>query len=77
MIHLPLLQLDRRYLYYTFVAGAHKILENQSEINNINVFRVSDKDTGTNLASTIRSVLDNIAPIGHIKLLQPTLPKLP
>ena len=68
MIHLPLLQLDGRYLYYTFVAGAHKILENQSEINNINVFPVSDKDTGTNLASTIRSVLDNIRPNRSYKI---------
>ena len=28
----------------------------------INVFPVNDKDTGTNLASTIRSVIDNIKP---------------
>jgi len=68
MIKLPVFQLDGRNLYYTFVAGAHKILENQSELNNINVFPVNDKDTGTNLASTIRSVIDNIRPNRSFKI---------
>lgn len=55
----PIFQLDGKQLYLTFVAGAQKILENQSEINKINVFPVADKDTGTNLASTVRAILDN------------------
>lgn len=54
--------IDGRVLYYAFVSGGKRILQNQSEINRINVFPVSDKDTGTNLASTIRSVIDNIKP---------------
>ncbi len=58
----PVYQIDGRYLYYTFLAGAHRILQNQSEINRINVFPVNDKDTGTNLASTVRSILDSIRP---------------
>jgi len=57
-----MLEIDGRFLYYAFLAGGRRILENQSEINQINVFPVNDKDTGTNLASTIRSVLDNIKP---------------
>jgi DegV family protein with EDD domain len=56
------LTIDGRFLYYAFLAGGKKILQNQAEINRINVFPVKDKDTGTNLASTIRSVLDNIKP---------------
>ena len=56
------LEIDGRFLYYAFLAGGKKILQNQTEINRINVFPVNDKDTGTNLASTIRSVLDNIKP---------------
>ena len=57
-----MLEIDGRFLYYAFLAGGKKILQNQMEINRINVFPVNDKDTGTNLASTIRSVLDNIKP---------------
>lgn len=44
------------------MAGAHNILENQKELNRINVFPVPDGDTGTNLASTIRSIVSNIKP---------------
>ena len=58
----PVYQIDGRYLYYTFLAGAHRVLQNQSEINSINVFPVNDKDTGTNLASTVRSIMDSIRP---------------
>ncbi len=55
-------KLDGRYLYYTFLAGGNRVLQHQAEINFINVFPVNDKDTGTNLASTIRAVIDNIKP---------------
>lgn len=55
-------EIDGRFLYYAFVSGGLRILQNQAEINRINVFPVRDKDTGTNLASTIRSVIDNIQP---------------
>ncbi len=54
--------INGKFLYYAFIAGGHQILKNQSEINRINVFPVRDKDTGTNLASTVRAVIDNIAP---------------
>jgi len=57
-----ILEIDGRSLYYAFIAGGNKILENQAEINRINVFPVKDNDTGTNLASTIRSVMDSINP---------------
>ena len=58
----PIYHIDGRYLYYSFLAGAHFILQNQIEINRINVFPVNDKDTGTNLASTVRSILESIKP---------------
>lgn len=54
--------INGKFLYYAFLAGGNQILQHQVEINNINVFPVNDKDTGTNLASTIRSVIDNIEP---------------
>jgi len=49
-------------LYYIFLAGAHKIIEHQKELNDINVFPVPDGDTGTNMASTIRSIIERIKP---------------
>ncbi|MEI7420629.1 MAG: DegV family protein [Prolixibacteraceae bacterium] len=58
----PIYHIDGRYLYYTFLAGAQRILQNQIEINKINIFPVNDKDTGTNLASTVRSILESIKP---------------
>lgn len=54
--------INGKFLYYAFVAGGNQILKNQVEINRINIFPVNDKDTGSNLASTIRSVIDNIKP---------------
>ena len=58
----PLVEMDGRNLYYTFVAGARKVIAHQIELNRINVFPVSDGDTGTNLASTIRSVVESLHP---------------
>lgn len=54
--------INGKFLYYAFIAGGNQILQHQVEINRINVFPVNDKDTGTNLASTVRSVIDNIKP---------------
>ena len=55
-------KVDGRILYYSFLAGANQLLQHQAEINKLNVFPVNDKDTGTNLAATVRAVLDNIQP---------------
>ena len=54
--------INGKFLYYAFIAGGNEILQHQAEINRINVFPVNDKDTGTNLASTVRAVIDNIKP---------------
>lgn len=58
----PVSEIDGRRLYYTFVAGAKKILEQQQYLNKINVFPVNDGDTGSNMAVTIRSVIETIKP---------------
>jgi DegV family protein with EDD domain len=60
--------LDGRNLYYAFLAGAQRIFENQGLINKINVFPVADADTGTNLASTMRSIVDSPIPTDNIKV---------
>lgn len=64
----PLIELDGRNLYYAFIAGARKVIEHQVELNRINVFPVSDGDTGTNLAATIRSVIESLHPHRSYKI---------
>jgi DegV family protein with EDD domain len=53
--------------YYNFIAGAQRILENQKELNSLNVFPVPDADTGSNLASTVRAIIENAVPYHSIK----------
>ena len=64
----PVNEMDGRRLYYTFIAGARKVIEHQVELNKINVFPVNDGDTGTNLASTIRGVVDSLHPHRSYKI---------
>jgi uncharacterized protein len=64
----PLVEMDGRNLYYTFIAGAKNVIEHQVELNKINVYPVNDGDTGTNLASTIRSVIDSLQPHRSYKI---------
>lgn len=61
-------ELDGKRFYYSFIAGAQKIFENYQGINKINVFPVADGDTGTNLASTMRSIIDTAIPTQNIKV---------
>lgn len=60
-------QLDGKKFYYSFLAGAKNLFDNHKYINKINVFPVPDADTGTNLASTFQSIIDNVIPSNHIK----------
>ncbi|MGD8538611.1 MAG: DegV family protein [Candidatus Aminicenantes bacterium] len=48
--------LDGRRLYTAFLAGGNAVISDKNYLNKINVFPVPDSDTGTNLASTIRSI---------------------
>ncbi len=64
----PMEKMDGRNLYYTFIAGAKKVIEHQIELNKINVFPVNDGDTGTNLASTIRSAIESLHPNRSYKI---------
>jgi len=65
---LPILEIDGRRLYYTFIAGANNILANQNYLNKINVFPVNDGDTGSNMATTIQSVIESIHPHKSYKI---------
>ncbi len=48
-------------LYYAFIAGGNAVIEDKNYLNKINVFPVPDADTGTNLASTMRSIAESAA----------------
>ncbi len=60
-------KLNGKNLYYMFLAGAKNLIDYQADVNMINVFPVADGDTGTNMASTIRMVVDNIEPVKSFK----------
>jgi uncharacterized protein len=62
MSAMPIYKIDGRQLYYTFIAGGRKILEQQSYLNKINVFPVNDGDTGSNMAITIGPTIESILP---------------
>ena len=64
----PLKEIDGRNLYYTFLAGGKRVIASQAELNRINVFPVNDGDTGTNLATTIRSVIECLRPDRNYKV---------
>jgi len=61
-------ELDGKKFYFSFLAGAQRIFENQNILNKINVFPVPDADTGTNLAFTMRSIVDSNIPTDNPKL---------
>ncbi len=48
--------LNGKRLYHAFLAGGNAVIQDQNYLNKINVFPVPDSDTGTNLASTMRSI---------------------
>jgi DegV family protein with EDD domain len=50
--------LDGKRLYYAFLAGGRAVIRDQRYLDKINVFPVPDSDTGTNLASTMRSIAE-------------------
>lgn len=60
-------ELDGKQLYYSFLAGAQRIFDNQTLLNKINVFPVADADTGTNLSSTMRAIIDTSIPTDNLK----------
>ncbi len=45
-------------MYYGFISGANAVINQKKELNRINVFPVPDGDTGTNLAFTMRAIIE-------------------
>ena len=50
--------INARRMYYAFLAGGNAVIKDKDYLNRINVFPVPDADTGTNLASTMRSIAE-------------------
>jgi DegV family protein with EDD domain len=59
--------LNGNRLYYAFLAGGDAVIQDQNYLNRINVFPVPDADTGTNLASTMRSITEGASPQRSIR----------
>ncbi|MFP4547268.1 MAG: DegV family protein [Fidelibacterota bacterium] len=55
------------HLYTAFMAGGEAIIKQKNYLNKINVFPVPDADTGTNMASTMRSIMENSKIYASIK----------
>ncbi|MDD5265297.1 MAG: DegV family protein [Candidatus Bipolaricaulis sp.] len=52
--------LTREHLRQCVIAGAERVIASRDALNRINVFPVPDGDTGTNLAATMRAVLEGL-----------------
>jgi hypothetical protein len=56
---MPVKTLTGRNLFNAVSSGAIQVIENREKLNSINVFPVPDSDTGSNLAVTLDSILQN------------------
>ena len=54
--------LDGLRLRRALIAGARHVIAQRDHLNAINVFPVADGDTGTNMAGTLRAVVEGILP---------------
>lgn len=52
--------LNKESLRKLIMAGARRVIAHREHLDRINVFPVPDRDTGTNLAMTMRAVLDGL-----------------
>ena len=52
--------LTREFFRQSVIAGARRVIAHRSHLDRINVFPVPDRDTGTNLALTMRAVVDGL-----------------
>lgn len=52
------ISISSEMLYHSFLSGAQAVLQQKKELNAINVFPVADGDTGSNLASTMYTIIE-------------------
>ncbi|MGM0397050.1 MAG: DAK2 domain-containing protein [Bacillota bacterium] len=51
-------KLNGEDMYYAFLSGANEVIKQKYELNRINVFPVPDGDTGSNLAYTMYTIVE-------------------
>lgn len=59
--------LTSQQLHNSLIYGAYKVIQNKQVLNKINVFPVRDGDTGSNLASMMRNIIQQSEPKKTIK----------
>ena len=64
---MSIMYLDNEKLYYSFLSGAQEVIRNKRVLNEINVFPVADGDTGSNLASTMNSIIKDAKILQSVK----------
>lgn len=57
---MPIAYLNGRRLKHAIIAGAESVIMRKEYLNKINVFPVADGDTGTNMALTLKSVVEGL-----------------
>ncbi len=57
---MPIHYLNGRRLKHGMIAGAESVILRKEYLNKINVFPVADGDTGTNMALTLKAVIDGL-----------------
>lgn len=60
-------KIDGRDIYQAFISGANEVIKERIELNRINVFPIADGDTGSNLAFTMNSIIENAEPFDSPK----------
>lgn len=53
--------LSTELFYGMILSGAKNVIHSEGQLNQLNVFPVADRDTGTNLASMMRYIVDNLS----------------
>jgi len=59
--------IDSKKIYDAYIHGAEHVMRYRSVLNKINVFPVADGDTGTNLQSTMMSIINKSKPEDSVK----------
>lgn len=52
---------ESRLLLQSMLNGAAEVISKKDELNRINIFPVADGDTGSNLASLMQAIIDNVS----------------
>jgi len=59
--------IETEKIYKAYLNGARYVINGRKELNRINVFPVADGDTGNNLASAMKAILEDSSPGNSVK----------